>query len=103
MTVDRHYLHQQISNGQIYNPVLLHLKKVFTTNTKIYIINPDWTIKQLTDYIAPYIIPDFGLNEFELVEVGQNGAEYADPIQITTRHKVKDLYPGETDIYCYIR
>jgi hypothetical protein len=103
MTIDRHYLHQQISNGQIHNPVRLHLKKIFTTNTKIYLVNPDWTIKQLSDFIAPYIIPDFGLEDFELVNVGQADAEYAQHIYISTSYKIRDLYPGENDIYCYVR
>jgi hypothetical protein len=103
MTIDRHYLHQQISNGQIHNPVRLHLKKIFTTNTKIYLVNPDWTIKQLTDFIAPYLISDFELNEFDLVNVGQADAEYAQHIYVSTRYKISDLYPGENDIYCYVR
>jgi hypothetical protein len=92
MTIDRHYLHQQISNGQI-----------FTINTKIYLINPDWTMKQLSDFIAPYIISDFGLDEFELVNIGQDEAEYAQHIYISTTNKISDLYPGENDIYCYVR
>jgi len=103
MTIDRHYLHQQISNGQIHNSVRFHLKKILTTNTKMYLINPDWTIKQLADFIEPYIAADFGLDVFELVEVGQADAEYAPHIQISNRYKIKDLYPGEIDIYCYVR
>jgi hypothetical protein len=103
MTIDRHYLHQQISNGQIHSPVRLHLKKIFTTNTKIYLVNPDWTIKQLTDFSAPYIIPDFGLNDFELVNVGQDDAEYAHHIYVSTSNRIRDLYPHENDIYCYVR
>jgi hypothetical protein len=103
MTIDRHYLHQQISNGQIYNPVRLHLKKIFTINTKIYLINPDWTMKQLSDFIAPYIISDFGLDEFELVNIGQDEAEYAKHIYISITNKISDLYPGENDIYCFFR
>ena len=103
MTIDRHYLHQQISNGQIHNPVRLHLKKIFTTNTKIYLVNPNWTIKQLSDFIAPYIIPDFGLDEFELVNIGQDEAEYAQHIYRSTTNKISYLYPGENDIYCYVR
>jgi hypothetical protein len=66
-------------------------------------VNPDWTIKQLTDFIAPYIIPDFGLNEFELVNIGQAEAEYAQHIYPSTSIKISDLYPGENDIYCYVR
>jgi hypothetical protein len=60
-------------------------------------------MKQLSDFIAPYIISDFGLDEFELVNIGQDEAEYAQHIYISLTNKISDLYPGENDIYCYVR
>jgi hypothetical protein len=54
--------------------IRLYVKKVFTTKTKTYIINPNATLKEIMSEILNNAVNDFDMEENdlkELVEAGQ--------------------------------
>jgi len=50
----------------------IYFKVVYTSNSKIYKINPLWSTIDFMNIMKTRIINDFGFTHFELVEAGQN-------------------------------
>ncbi len=91
---------QQESNGR---PSCIRFKKVYTTNVKFYMINPNWTTRQLYEFIKPYVFIDFEISDFEIVQAGQPGAEQATPIRITNNTTMNEMFDNLDDLTFYIR
>ena len=85
----------QESNNGIW--ITLRVKKVYTTNVRLYLINPDWTTQQLVDFIKPYVAIDFELAQFDLVEAGQ---ETGPAIRITSNIKISEMF-GNLEYLCF--
>jgi hypothetical protein len=49
---------------------------LYTENTKTIYINPNWTIKQMYESIAPIIKQLFNIDEFILIEINSNKINY---------------------------
>ena len=62
-----------------FKPVAVYFKEVYTTNTKMYQIYPDWTLKTFINAISPIICIDFNmeLDKFDIIEMGQEEEEGA--------------------------
>jgi hypothetical protein len=84
-------------------PVYVYFKEAWTTNTKSYLVYPDWTLNQFRDAIKPIIAIDFGFDAFDLVRVGQPSGENGDPIPQSNEIFLKDLWTSELTISFYIR
>ncbi len=87
------------------NPVPVYFKEAWTTNTKIYLLYPDWTLNQFRDALKPLIAIDFNMepDEFDLIHVGQAGSENGDPCPHSNDIKLKDLWTPQLNIGFYIR
>ena len=46
-------------------------KEVWTNHTRIFNVNPYWTVTQFLDSMRPLIKNEFNINNFEIVEAGQ--------------------------------
>ena len=99
----RDALNQELSEGRSFRPISVRFKKVFTTNVKYYMINPDWTTEQFYEFIKPYIMIDFELAPFDIVEAGLPMSERATPIRITSNIKVREMFENLDSLTFYIR
>jgi hypothetical protein len=93
--------------SQNFNTIPIQFKEVWTDNLKVYYINPEWTTRQLLQYITPQVLIDFGLSNFELVLAGQSMAvsEMAPALVINDNIRIKHdiLGPEMRIISFYIR
>jgi len=96
-------LNQELSDGQHFRPISARFKKVFTTNIKYYMINPDWTTKQFYEFINPYVLIDFELSLFDIVEAGLPLSEHANPIRISNNIKIREMFNDLDNLTFYIR
>ena len=56
--------------------ISVYFKQVFTTNTKNYEIDLNWTSFEMYENLKPLIQNDFNLSSFELVKIVNEKAEY---------------------------
>jgi hypothetical protein len=56
--------------------ISVYFKQVFTTNTKNYEIDLNWTSFEMYENLKPLIQNDFNLSSFELVKIGNEKSEY---------------------------
>ena len=99
----RSELNQELSEGQHFRPISVRFKKVFTTNVKYYMINPDWTTQQFREFIKPYVLIDFEIENFDIVEAGLPHSEYASPIRISNNIKIREMFENFDSLTFYIR
>ena len=99
----RDALNQELTEGRNFRPMSDRFKKVFTTNEKYYMINHDWTTEQFYEFIKPYIMIDFELAPFDIVEAGLPMSERATPIRITSNIKVREMFENLDSLTFYIR
>lgn len=99
----RDELNQELSEGQHFRPISIRFKKVFTTNVKYYMVNPDWTTQQFYEFIKPYIAIDFELVPFDIVEAGLPMSERAAPIRISSNIKIREMFANFENLTFYIR
>ena len=99
----RDELNQELSEGQHFRPISVRFKKVFTTNVKYYMVNPDWTTQQFYEFIKPYIAIDFELVPFDIVEAGLPLSERAAPIRISSNIKIREMFVNFENLTFYIR
>ena len=87
------------------NPIPVYFKEAWTTNTKTYLVYPDWTLNQFRDAFKPLVAIDFHMepDAFEFVLVGQPGSENGDPCPQSNEIKLKELWTSELMIAFYIR
>ena len=99
----RDALNQELSEGQHFRPISVRFKKVFTTNIKYYMINPDWTTYQFYEFIKPYVLIDFELSNFDIVEAGLPMSEHAVPIRVSSNIKIREMFENFENLTFYIR
>ena len=99
----RSELNQELSEGQHFRPISVRFKKVFTTNVKYYMINPDWTTYQFYEFIKPYVLIDFDLVHFDIVVAGLPMSERDNPIRISKNIKVREMFNNLDSLTFYIR
>ena len=99
----RDALDQESNEGQYFRPIPIRFKKVFTNNIKYYMINPDWTTEQFYEFIKPYVMIDFELAPFDIVEAGLPMSEHAAPIRITNNIKIREMFNEFENLTFYIR
>jgi hypothetical protein len=99
----RDALNQELSEGRNFRPISVRFKKVFTTNVKYYMINPDWTTEQFYEFIKPYVMIDFEMAPFDIVEAGLPMSERAAPIRISNNIKVREMFENLDGLTFYIR
>jgi hypothetical protein len=99
----RDALNQELSEGQHFRPISIRFKKVFTTNVKYYMVNPDWTTQQFYEFIKPYVLIDFELERFDIVEAGLPLSERAAPIRISNNIKIREMFANLDSLTFYIR
>jgi hypothetical protein len=96
---------QSNNQQQTHAPVSVYFKEAFTTNTKNYIVYPDWTLNQFEAALRPLIAIDFDieLDDFFLVLVGQPDCEDGVPMLMSDDLLLLDLGTPELNIAFYIR
>jgi hypothetical protein len=99
----RSALNQELSEGQHFRPISARFKKVYTTNVKYYMINPDWTTQQFYEFIKPYVLIDFELGHFDIVEAGLPMSERDNPIRISNNIKIREMFNNLDSLTFYIR
>jgi hypothetical protein len=65
--------------------------------------NPNWTTRELYEFIKPYVFIDFEISDFEIVQAGQRGAEQATPIRITNNITMNEMFANLDEETFYIR
>jgi hypothetical protein len=87
--------------------VSVYFKEIFTSNIKNYLVDPNWSTSDFKNILKSYIIRDFDIDEFELVEAGQiinnMASEYAPAINISDNIKLKNLFGNFEHTSFYIR
>lgn len=88
-----------------FQPVPVYFKKVFTEQSKTYLVYPDWTITQFQAAIRPLISIDFNIESenIELVETGQDDSENASAIQIINDTKMYEVWTSALNVSFYVR
>ena len=64
----RRELNPEYNDGISFTPATIRFKLAFSTTVRFYTICPDWTTRQLKNFIRPYVTVDFGLENFDIVE-----------------------------------
>jgi len=100
---DRRALDPEFNNGISFTPVTIRFKLVYTTIIRFYTICPDWSTRELKDFISPYVAVDFALEDFDIVETRLEGDEQARPIRISRNIKVQDILINMSYLCMYIR
>ena len=107
ITVDlnnnRRALDPEFNNGMSFTPVTIRFKLVYTTTIRFYTICPDWTTRELKEFIRPYVAIDFALEDFDIVETRLEGDEQARSIRISGNIKVQDILTNMSYLCMYIR
>lgn len=85
----------------------IRFKVVYTENTVNYNVNPHWKLDDFFNIIKTKIIRDFNIEQFELVEAGQNTwngrAEEADALDIRQNISLYEKYGANLKVSFYIR
>lgn len=100
---DRRALDPEFHNNMSFTPVTIRFKLVYTTTIRFYTICPDWSTRELKEFIRPYVAIDFALEEFDIVETRLEGDELARPIRISKNIKVQDILTNMSYLCMYIR
>lgn len=99
----RYSLNPELNDGQQFVPITIRFKLVYTTAIRYYTVCPDWTIWQMMEFIKPYVLVDFGLEQFDIVLVGQPMAERGDALRISNNAKVCDISNNMDYLCLYVR
>ena len=91
------------NNARSRDPIPIYFKEALTTNTKNYLVYPDWSFNQFINALAPMIAIDFGFDAFDLVLVGQEGDENGEALMPLIDMKIVDLLSQTINIAFYIR
>jgi hypothetical protein len=93
-------------DNTIYPPVEVYFKLARTTQTRMYMLYPNWTISDFKNIIKSRIYQDFNVMQHELVETGQYmpGVDSEDmPALQTTHETLVSKYGPRLEISFYIR
>jgi hypothetical protein len=99
----RYALNPELNDGQPFVPITIRFKLVYTTAIRYYTVCPDWTICQMMEFIKPYVLLDFGLEQFDIVLVGQPMAERGDALRISNNAKVYNISNNMDYLCLYVR
>ena len=84
-------------------------KEVYSSNTRSFHVNPNWTMTQFIDSVKPHICREFNVQEdnLEIVEAGQYSPgirpEAAAPLTQNTTIKMKHKWGRKLNVAFYIR
>ena len=82
--------------------ISIYFKEAWTDNTKYYLINPIWNQEQLYTYLNPFILTNFNISDFEIVEMGQILMENAASINLGDT-LLEQKYGNSLQVSFYIR
>ena len=82
--------------------ISIYFKEAWTDNTKYYLINPIWNQEQLYTYLKPFILTNFNISDFEIVEMGQILMENAPSINLGDT-LLEQKYGNPLQVSFYIR
>ena len=99
----RENLNPEQNDDQHFEPVTIRFKLVYTTAIRYYTVCPDWTTRQLVEFIRPYVIIDFGLTHFDIVVCGQPMAEQDAALHLSSNIKVSDITDNMNYLCFYVR
>jgi hypothetical protein len=88
---NRRELNPEYNDGRSFTPATIRFKLAFSTTVRFYTICPDWTTRQLKNFIRPYVTIDFGLENFDIVESGLPDAERAPELRISSNFKIRNI------------
>jgi hypothetical protein len=81
-------------------------KEIYTSNIRVFNVNPSWTIIQFVETIRPHIERDFNCHDFDIVETGQDlpgiPAEAGRPLELSNI-RLKNKWGNDLRIAFYIR
>lgn len=79
-------------------------KEVYTTNTRNFHVNPNWSVTQFMDSVLPHLSTEFNLSldVIEIVEAGQKLKESA-PALVKTPTMLKEKWGEKLFVSFYIR
>ena len=100
---DRRARDPEFNNNMSFTPVTIRFKLVYTTTIRFYTICPDWTTRQLKNFIRPYVTIDFGLENFDIIEAGLPDAERAPELRISSNFKIRNIVSNMDYLCFYIR
>jgi hypothetical protein len=100
---NRRDLNPEYNDSQSFTPVTIRFKLVYSTTIRFYTICPDWTTRQLKNFIRPYVAIDFGLENFDIIEAGLPDAERAHAFRISSNLKIRDIVSNMEYLCFYIR
>ena len=87
-------------------PCSVNFKEVWTSHIYQLVIDPRWTITQFIEHISPHISREFGTNDFDIVETGQNKdgipSEEAPGIELSNII-LKDKWSEKLNVSFYVR
>lgn len=83
----------------------VYFKEAWTENSKIYQLNPEWSLCYMMDIMQQQLTIDFNLGDadFVLVLAGQNAGENAEPIYRTNDISLQDILGRDLNGAFYIR
>jgi len=99
----RENLNPEQNDGHHFTPVTIRFKLVYTTAIRFYTVCPDWTTRQLREFITPYVIIDFGITDFDIVVCGQPMSENGEALRMSSNIKVHDITDNMNYLCFYIR
>ena len=99
----RENLNPEENDEEHFVPVTIRFKLVYTTAIRYYTVCPDWTTRQLMEFIRPYVIIDFGHTQFDIVVCGQPMAEQDAALRLSRNIKVRDIINNMNYLCFYIR
>ena len=99
----RRILDPETNSGIQFTPLTIRFKLVYTTSIRFYTVCPDWTTRELYNFIRPYVSVDFGLENFDIVLAGQPESEEANAIIMSNNLKISDVISRLNSVTMYIR
>lgn len=92
----------------IINPLIeVYFKLAWTTQTKMYMLDPNWTISNFKNIIKTKILTDFNVMQYELVDTMQRQIEGVDsedmPALQSTNETLVSKYGPRLEVAFYIR
>ena len=99
----RRDLNPEYNDGLSFTPLTIRFKLVYSTTVRFYTICPDWTTRQLKEFIRPYVAIDFALEDFDIVETRLEGDEQARSIRISSNITVQDILTNMNYLCMYVR
>ena len=87
--------------------ISIYFKEAWTTNTRFYMIDPNWTTLELNTFLKNKILTDFNIDEYEIVEAGQSiegiPSECAPSLNISNNILLTNLFNNLSNTAFYIR